>query len=209
MPAASLDEVMKLYARRGVAEWRAAPAELRSRAPMCLGLGIADDEDQAAVAMNATYEGVVDSRFKFIPMPKVPRNPGIERSFFLPIRKPGNNERVSFELFLIITGRHCIGFRFEPAHPAPNPHGYGHVQFCKTLLRENLPLTMLPSWLPDRYPAFAISTSNPLRMFLSMVTAMHGYQGGITQIIVEMFQEANRTSQVNLYLNELSALLLN
>lgn len=209
MPTATLNDLMKLYAQRGIAEWRAAPAELRIRAHTCLGLGIADDDDQAAVAMKAIYGGVVDSRFRFIPMPKFPRNPGIERSFFLPIREPGNDGRVSFDLFLIVTARNCIGFRFEPAHRAPTIHGYGHVQACKKLLREKLPLATLPPWLPDKYPAFALSTSNPLRMFLSMVTAMHGYQGGVTRIILEIFQTANRTGEASLYLNELNQLLLN
>lgn len=217
MPVADLDELMKLYARRGVAEWEKAPAERRNRAPTCLGLAIADDDDQAAVALGAIYTkdiadrfraGEMDSRFRYIPMPTFPKKTGIECSFFLPIREPGNDGRVSFDLFLIVTGRNCIGFRFEPAHPG-TLHGYGHVQACKALLRKSLPLATLPPWFPDRYPAFAISTSNPLRMFLSMVTAMHGYQGGVTRIIVEIFQTANRTGEANLYLNELSALLLN
>lgn len=209
MPVADLDELMKLYARRGVDEWwRDASAELRKRAPLCLGMGIADDYDQASVAIRATYAGVVNSRFRYIPMPRFPKNPGIDWAFFLPIREAGHNGRVSFDLFLIVNGRNCIGFRFEPAHPGLTLHGYGHVQACKAMLRSSLPLATLPPWLPDRYPAFAIATSNPLRMFLSMVTAMHGYQGGTTRIILEIFQAASRTRDANLYLNELDALLL-
>jgi hypothetical protein len=218
MPVADLDELMKLYARRGVAEWEKAPAERRNRAPTCLGLAIADDDDQAAVALGAIYTKDIaerfragemeemDSRFRYIPMPTFPKKTGIECSFFLPIREQGNDGRTTFDLFLIITGRNCIGFRFEPAHPVPNIHGYGHAQMCRALLRRNLALT-LPSWLPDKYPAIPISTSNPLRMFLSMTTAMHGYQGGITEILKDIFQKANRAGEVGLYMNELNALL--
>src|SRR3954470_23740114 len=100
MPSINFIELMQLYARRGIADWRVAPTELRVRAARCLGAAIAENETEADVTIHTIYNGANFDRLRFIPMPKRPAG-GIERCFFLPLREiqAGGKERVAFELF--------------------------------------------------------------------------------------------------------------
>jgi hypothetical protein len=202
------EDLMRLYARRGIRDWRdkkSTPYELQTRARDCLGLGIAQDETQANVTISTTYDGTNLHRLRFIPMPKVPSRPGIDRCFFLPVRRraPDGQETVVFELFLLVTQRNCLAFRLEPEHRRPGAHGYDHVQMCQTLSR---PVSGVPAWLPDRYPAFPTPVSGPLRGFLCMASAVHGCDTGLIPMLTDMFQ--GRSVDLVQYLQELKKVLV-
>jgi hypothetical protein len=209
MPSADLFDLLRLYARAGIADWKNASDELRRRAAECLGTAIADDEAQASVTISTIYNQANASRLRFIPMPKHPRR-RIERCFFLPIHERASHgqESTAFDLFLLVGGRDCLAFRFEPAHAPSSAHAYGHVQMCRSLLRKTIEVKVIPNWFPVSYPAFAISTSDPLQMFLSKATAVHGYSGGIVKVLQDIFQKASRPSEAVLYLEKLTTLLL-
>lgn len=208
--AMSLDyvDLMKLYARRGTAEWTRAPWDLYTRAAKCLGSRIAENYKQARVTIDTIYNSRNADQMRFIPMPKLSRGQ-IDRCFFRPIRKyDGLEETVAFELFLLVRRTDCLAFRFEPAHRRPSTrHGYGHVQMSRKLLG-NIEVEGIPEWLPDSYPAFPISTSDPLRMFLAMATAVHGYADGLEKLLEEMFQEAGRAIEIPIYRNLLKEMLI-
>ncbi len=208
MPVPDLIELMRLYALRGIADWKTAPDELRKRAVNCLGQTIADSEAEAVITINTIYSAATLRKLRFIPMPKHPKG-GIERCFFLPIREnqPGDQNRTAFELFLIIAANDCLAFRFEPADLPKSTHDYGHVQLSCKMVKKTVEVRGVPSWLPDSYPAFAIGTSDPLRLFLAMATAVHGYSGGIVSVLQDIFQKASRPREVSIYLNELKLML--
>lgn len=204
---AELADLMWLYARRGVAEWGSAPAELRRRAVACLGADIADHEAEAAITLSTVYNGENAKQLRFIPMLRHPKKPGIEQAFFLPVcEMVGGSRRVAFELFLLVQAKNCLAYRFEPAHRSPSAHDYGHVQMSRQLLRKTIVSSTLP-WIPDRYPAHPLGTSDPLRMFLSMTTAVHGYSGGVLKVFQEIFTAASRARDVGPYVDELKKTL--
>jgi len=207
MPSLDRFELMRLYARRGIADWKTAPAELRGRAARCLGTAIADNEHEANNSIYVPYEENSGSKLRFIPMPKHPKK-GIERCFFLPLWEmlSGGKEAVAFELFVLVARTDCLAFRFEPAHKPPSVHNYGHVQLSRKMVRKTIEVRGIPNWLPDSYPAFPILTSEPLTAFLCMVTAVHGYEDGCTAVLQDIF--AGRPGELALYLNELKKILV-
>lgn len=207
MPEPDLMELLHLYARRGIADWAGAPAELKKRAVECLGTDIAENEAEAGVTLSTMYNGRNMNRLRFIPMPKHPRG-GAERSFFAPIREQGRagTDRVAFDLFVLVGSKNCLAFRFEPGHPLPSAHSYGHVQMSRMVLRRTVVTKSLP-WLPDTYPAFPLLTSEPLRMFLSMATAVHGYSTGLVTLLRDIFQAEGRIRELGGYLELLRGML--
>lgn len=203
-----LRELLWLYARRGVADWKNAPAVLRRRATKCLGSEIADNETEAAETLGTVYNGGNASQLRFIPMPHS-GNPGFDRSFFIPICESGpDGVRVAFDLFMIVNASrmNCLAYRYEPAPSYTSTHNYGHVQMSRKLLRRTIAAATL-EWIPERYPAHPIGTSDPLGMFLSMTTAVHGYHGGILEVIQRVFSEASRAREAARYVGELKKLL--
>jgi hypothetical protein len=208
MPSLDVWDLMELYARRGVDDWTRAPTNLRNRAGYCLSATqIATRPQEAIDTINTVFNGSNANKLSFIPMPKPGRHP-IERCFFLPIReKIGGREKVSFDLVLIVSARNCLAFRFEPADRPTWRHGYGHLQMSKKVIKR-INLQGVVPWIPDSYPAFPISTSNPLRMFLAMGTAVHGYADrGFADLLTDIFQTASRAPDSTAYLAELRLLL--
>jgi hypothetical protein len=198
----ALNRVLVLYARRGIDDWKNAPTEIKRRAMECLGTTIAERDSDANEVI---HEGA--SKNLFIPMPRQTR--GLLWCFFLPVRERHNGElHVSFELVLIVTLKKSLGFRFEPADKQ-GTHQYGHVQFNRRMLRGQKEISGIPSWIPDSYPAF-VSSSDPLRMFLSMVTAIHGYSAGVAngigEILKHIFSRESDARAVAAYLQELREL---
>lgn len=209
MPSLDVWDLMELYARRGVDDWTKADATLRRRAGDCfLATQIATRHQEAIDTINAVFDGTNAHKLSFIPMPKPGKHP-IERCFFLPVRENiAGRERVSFELALLVSSRNCLAFRLEPADRPTWRHGYGHLQMNQKMLKKMINLVGVPPWIPDSYPAFPISTSNPLRMFLAMGTAVHGYANrGFADLLVDIFQKAGRTSDSTAYLAELALFL--
>jgi hypothetical protein len=207
MPTPDLMHLMRLYAQEGVDQWKSAPNPLKARARTCLGTAIAENEPEAFVTIATIYNQANADRLRFIPMPKKPKH-GIERCFFIPVReiRPNGQIVVGFELFLLVSGTNCLAYRFEPAHRFPSVHDYNHVQMSHQLLRRTIP-TAVPAWLPNKYPAFPLSTTDPLRVFLAMITAIHGYTGGVVSILQDIFWKAGRSRETVLYLDELKKML--
>ena len=199
-------ELMRLYARRGIADWSKTHIELRRRASRCLGNAIAENDAQASITIHTLYNGTNTDKLRFIPMPKHPSK-GIDRCFFLPVREmqAGGNETVAFELLLLVARTDCLAFRFEPAHPGRTLHDYGHMQLSRKMLRKSLAVTGIPDWLPDTHPAFPVLASEPLKVFLCMVTAVHGYTTGCTAVLQDIF--AGRPAELAMYLDILRKML--
>ena len=172
-----LKELLRRYARRGLADWQKLPQKKR-RTCNQLGLKIIEKDWQIS---NMLSKNPTDSYF--IPMPKV-NHRGVEHCFFLPIRSPHKNG-VKFELFLVVDKQNCLGFRFEAAD-TKGTHNYNHVQITRQM---TLSAKGIPTWLPESYPAFPISSTEPLDMFLYMATSVHGYKDGMQQVIEDIFQD--------------------
>jgi hypothetical protein len=193
MSISELRSVMKHYADRGLRDWKRADGNLKTRARECLANQIAETPFHLSQTLNTEFKGDNAHKLHFIPMPRrPPKTSGFELGFFLPIQKTnGVDGEVSFDLFLLVEDRHCLAFRFEPAHPAKEAHDYWHVQLSRNLLlgtRE----TLVPSWVPDSYPAIPIRRSHPLGMFLTMLTAVHGNSGGLVEMLPEMLKANQR-----------------
>lgn len=206
-----LDTLMLLYARRGIDDWKKASSILRRKASQCLGANIADNETEAAVTINTTYNPDLASHargLRFIPMPKMTKK-GIERCFFLPIRRwTGDGLSLSFDLFILVSQRNCLAFRFEPAHPHKSRHGYPHVQPSRRLLLKSIQPNGVPEWLPESYPAFPIPAKDSLGIFLSMAVSVHGFRGGMDDLLPDVLQQANRSNEVRSYMKELQDILM-
>ena len=202
-----LIDLMKLYSRRGLADWKKTPHPLRKRARKHLTYaGIAEDQAQATIAINTIWNQNNTSRIKFIPMPKRSKN-AFERCFFLPIREITANgcQSMGFELFVLVDESNCLAFRYEAAHPG-SIHDYGHVQLTKRVKKRTAP-TEIPSWIPDSYPAFPIGTSDPLNVFLAMAVSVHGYSGGFLEVLQEVLQTASRAREMRFYVKRLRVML--
>ena len=138
---------------------------------------------------------------------------GIEFCFFMPrtINDCYNHEQVAFDLFLLVKGENNLALRFEPADEVGYSHSYAHVQLCRKVGKgssEFIPKGV-PNWVPDSYPAFPLPSSEPLKLFLSMATALHGRSGGIDKVLREIFQKAGRPSKASAYLQVLDEMLDN
>lgn len=178
MPS-DLEELLQRYAGKGLAQWQESTQEEKKISTKHLGLRIAEDGCQ----IRNTIMSPSNTNLCFIPMPTI-NHRGIRRCFFLPIGSP-YGQQMKFELFLVVNERKCLGFRFESAD-SQGTHNYHHIQLTRRLSLES---SGIPEWLPDSYPAFPISSGNPLDMFLYMATSVHGYKNGITQLIRDIFQE--------------------
>lgn len=206
-----LNDLMKLYSMRGVDDWkrntkakhRMAVRELLSSS------GIADDEkDIRRMICRIFNDG--DFRKQFIPMPKC-SGPNIDWCFFLPIKITQENDEY-LRLFLLIKckeyvkrkGYNWICFRFE-GDSQSSRHGYSHLQFTRSI--PEFPETFGPDWLPSSDPTFPIPARDPLEMFLCMATAVHGFRGGIDELLVDIFQKASRPKYALQYKERLAKIL--
>ena len=176
----NLEKLLRLYATRGLAEWQnLVPLEERRITRDRLGLKIVENEWE----IQNTILSTTNPNLRFIPMPRV-NHSGIKHCFFLPIGSPHENG-MKFELFLVVDEENCLGFRFETAD-SEGTHNYNHVQItCQMTLSAN----GIPPWIPKSYPAFPMGSAEPLDMFLYMATSVHGYGGGMQQVIQEIFEE--------------------
>jgi hypothetical protein len=189
-------DLMKPYAIHGIKDWSKVKDVVRNRARKLLANHLAENEAEAmnaiAVVQGAKRPGM------FIPMPNI-NHKGIVHCFFQPL--PAQNDQASFDLLLLCEGNHCLGFRFEPAQLGT--HTYPHIQMNRKMLHKELEVPGIPNWVPTSYPAFPLHTSDPLRMFLSMTTSIHGYRKGMSEIVQEAF--AQKPAEMKKYLNLLTA----
>jgi hypothetical protein len=201
MPLDDIIDLMQAYARRGISDWRSAKStsdQTKQRVRVLLKNQVAEREEEAVHAIASITSA--NPRQLFIPMPKV-HHKHIEQCLFLPFRDGANN--ASFDLLLLCGGKNCLGFRFEP--PQRGTHRYAHIQMNQKMLRGDnlLKIAGLPDWVPTSYPAFPMCTSDPVEMFLAMTTSVHGYEGGMTDILQEAF--ASKPGPLRLYLDRLAS----
>jgi hypothetical protein len=197
-----LRKLLKPYALTGIAQWNGANKLSKDIARLALRNRIAETEYEAGRAIDAKLKDGADERARFIPMPMV-NHSDILHCFFLPT---SDGEKMGFDLMLIIGTDQSLGFRFEPPDPPDSTHGYGHVQMNRSMFRKNIEANGIPQWLPDRYPAFPIRSSQPLQIFLSMAASIHGYEKGMKQMVSQLF--ANEPITAKKYLSALEAALI-
>lgn len=202
----TVGDLLRLYAYQGIKEWSVASGVQKSTASRILGQQrIADNDQEANVTISTVFAGENADRLRFIPMPKHPKNSGIERSFFIPVVKTDAQGGVllNLQLFLIVSGGNCLAYRFERGR---GHHDYAHVQMCRELPGRTVTSTGIPNWFPDKYPAFGMPSAEPLKMFLWMATAVHGNTGGFMKIVQDLFVTAGRPKAAAPYLHELTSM---
>lgn len=214
-----LDKLLRKYALKGVADWRDADPKIKTMATCCLKGMVVENADDIESVINQKLHRRFSAPM-FIPM--AAHTDKIKKAFFIPIFEQHNNkvERVTIHLFMIVAkldddetsenegfvrsetnverfdgdARHrCLAFRWEQADHNDSAHGYAHVQMCTNVLRNRPWHLGIPKWLPQSYPAFPICTNDPVEMFLSMATAVHGYGGNndMRQMIRSIFESSN------------------
>ena len=193
----SLKEVLNLYARRGVDEWRNAPREIREAADRYVTVGIADKQAEIGSVFKDQGENYL------VPMPRVK---GIDWCFFKPISPFNPSSMCSFDV-LLLCGKKTLGLRFEPSEKTSSTHGYTHVQFSRKLDHRSRPIRSVPDWLPTSYPAVPVRATNSLELFLSLGVAMHGFPDGMADILRDIFRSRNRTREALRYIHILPKLV--
>ena len=193
---ADIFEILNSYIQYCIADWSVTSEEVRSRAEKHLSARfIASTVEEAWTWNNG------DGRF--IPMPTNREKTG--SFFFLPILIQPYPTVFSFELLLVLANGCCIAFRFEPSH-SEGRHGYSHVQLCRRLSGFSSAIPGLAEWIPDSYPAFPTPANDALGMFLSMATAVHGFEdGGFLDLIRDLFPD--RPLCARNYIEELRKLI--
>ena len=198
-----LADLILQYALRGFGDWKTStPEEVQRRARACLKNKIFENDGELRYGISTLAES------KFVPMPKYGYRTNIEQCFFLPKKsKTAGAEIWMFVLYILISGSTGLAFRFEPAGDDGSRHNYAHMQFCRQVMGDDSDPIGIPSWLPERDPAFPLPSSDPLMLFLAMLISVHGRKGGIEQIITAIFQEANQAHRTKKYFDALKGML--
>ena len=205
MEEPDLLELMEAYAIRGYKDWKDnTPNEVQTRARACLKHSIVENDEETKGQIRNLYN---EKKMKFMPVPNY-RHKGIERCFFIS-RNVGDyhKPKLIFELFLLVNRENNLAFRFEPADQQGYNHDYAHIQFCKKMTENEIYPKGIPPWIPDSYPAFPLPSSDPLKLFLSMLIAVHGRSDGIEKIFIKIFQDASRPGKIQTYLDTLNGML--
>ncbi len=183
-----IQEFLMPYALLGWEEWSKTDEALRNPWRNCLEGNVVANHHEVRQVVSDPSSWRNDSRFPLIPMPKTQDR--IERAFFLPILEPveGSSPQHSFDLFTIVKNKNCLAFRWELGHNGQSTHGYSHMQMSRRLAKRELSLSSLPGWIPDDYPAVPVRASNSFGLFLCMVTALHGLEGGILRLLNDVMR---------------------
>ena len=197
--------LMEDYAVLGYVEWNdTTPGRTRSRENIRLQHKIVESDWQARNQIRNVHTRAPTS---FIPIRKY-RHDGIDRCFFLPRRVGEDGElALAFDLVLFVTEDVELAFRFEPADSPGYSHDYPHVQLCRQVAERQLDLAGVPTWIPDSYPAFPLPSSDPLQLFLAMLTAVYGRSGGVENVIQETFQKVGRPADADRYVQLIGEML--
>ena len=193
-----LEDLIKLYAVRGIKDWKETDGMVCREVRNCLStLTIVENEDLVREAIKISKRGNAEGSPRFFPVPdtcrrwKGKRSDRPRVSLFAPRYSDGAQSHMAFDLISFVSPeehRYCVGFRFEPADEPRYSHGYPHVQFSRSMLHRAVPIGCVPSWLPDSYPAFPLRTRDSTEMFLAMTVAVHGFEGGVKQLIQKSFK---------------------
>jgi hypothetical protein len=188
VPESDLQQLLTAYAVHGVTQWQSVDQKTQLKVRAILELPIAENDWAVRAAVGRLFgpKATVPEKIELLPMP-LRAGGDIKYAFFLPqARKVATgflSDPFAFELVLLMSvdteKPEVLAFRYEPADDngsGDDSHAYGHVQMCTKLFRKTLP-TKAPGWLPTSYPAHPLGTSDSLLLFLSMMTALHGYRG--------------------------------
>ena len=190
-------ELMRRYALRGFEEWKGLDRSLRNAAKGVVGGRIASD----AGRVPQVIVGGTDPAF--LPMRAMPalKKAGYEWCFFLPVAESG--QLVALILLLFAVGDSeateegkSLAFRFEKGDPGTGLHEYWHMQFTqKVKLPSATGFAMegVTHGLPDSWPAFPVPGESWLDVFLVMLTAVHGFPGGVDVVLQDLWQRAGRS----------------
>jgi hypothetical protein len=181
-----IEQLLFRYAELGLQQWIDEDNDdLKRRADTVLDGRIVDSLSGIRDTIADIYAFRLCDEPLLIPTPKPKDRDQVEQGFFLPLYESRDNQgpTLSFDLFLIVKGRNCLAYRWEPADNPDGTHGYGHVQMCTALVKGNLSISGVPEWIPDSYPAIPLLTSDPLGIFLAMTTSLHGLNLGILDLI--------------------------
>jgi hypothetical protein len=204
-----LIDLMRRYGKLGIESWKSVKQLDKDNISKRLDWKIAESIYDVTSTIDAYFDETkilkLKAKTRFIPMPCTAND--FVHAFFLPLREKDSKtvDRFSFDLFLIVDGDNSIGLRWEPSDSPSNSHGYGHVQLCRSMVRGTTKSSGIPNWMPKSYPAIPISTSDPLHMFLSMATSVHGYEQRMSKLIQDIYPEGVIRKEC---LNELSGFLL-
>jgi hypothetical protein len=177
--------LLKAYARRGIEDWKSVEKGTSDKTLSLLGYHrLVQNPQQSDNAIPQAISGQ-NARMLFFPMPNKNQGKHIDQCLFS-VRRVDDN-RASFDLLLLCHNGKWLGFRFEPRDDNGS-HGYSHVQMSRKVKSNDASEEIggLVDWVPDHYPAFPVRGSNPLQMFLSLVTSIHGYPGGIDEVLREL-----------------------
>ena len=197
-----LKKLMLAYARRGLRDWREADEGLKKTARICLCNGIAEQSRDIEFAVGGRNPAP-----QFMPTPRHGSS-DFEWCFFLPKKASGQLEALLLFVLVDRKAKNCLAFRFECS--ADGSHGYSHVQLTSKLSKSrlsamdavdslNVERGFVPQWLPDSYPAFPVPAENWTEMFLAMMTAVHGHQGGVDGLIRDLFEGGSSTGLAHRY----------
>lgn len=200
-----LNNLMELYSMRGIEDWKQkTEKKLRREVSRHISSSAVAVEEKDVRKMICRIFCNQDFKNQFIPMPKCSA-PNVDWCFFLPVKiNQENNEYLRLFLLVKCKGYNWIGFRFEGDRQSSR-HGYSHLQFTRKI--PEFKNTFGPDWLPDSYPAFPVPARDSSEMFLSMVTAVHGFRGGIDDLLVDIFQKVSRTNEAREYIDKLDKML--
>ena len=215
MSNTELEDLIKLYAARGIKDWNDTDDMVCREVRNCLSTStIVENEYLVREAIKISKRGSAERSPRFFPVPDTCRRWRGKRSdrprvsLFAPRYSDGAQSYIAFDLISFVSPeehRCCLAFRFEPADESRFSHGYSHVQFSRSMLHRAVPIGCVPSWLPDSYPAFPLPARDSTEMFLTMAVAVHGFEGGVKQLIEKMLQD--RPLEVRKYVKRAEALL--
>lgn len=178
-PLAEYCEILRDYSLSGLAHLKdvQSPAVTKLRRRF-RSVSIEEDEWTIRDKFKKIAARNTSTTFGLLPMPK-PGGGDLEIGFFIPrfSFKPASRFTCSFCLMLWRDWANSgagksIAFRLEVADPGA--HCYPHVQMSRAVRAPDF-TSDWPDWLMDSYPAFPLATGSPIGMFLSLVTALHGY----------------------------------
>lgn len=189
-----LADLITGYGKRGLDSWSKVSNSKRRSLAIRLGWPIADHDTHVRTSIYNKFDADKKEDYRFIPLPCDSNQ--LEYVFFLPMRKNGDGSLYAFDLFIVVNDQDCLGLRWEPADGpdesgVESMHCYGHVQFCKRMANKQAETLGVPLWIPDSWPAIPLRTSEPILLFLSLITSIRGYGSHLFADVGQIFPEGN------------------
>jgi hypothetical protein len=180
-------DLLREYGTSGILHYKDLKPGLRARLEMSIPARLLETDEYRIEQKFAAAKKRDSKPFNLIPMPQ-PIGPGVDAAFFIPrfrFNDP-NSFSCAFCLILWINGGvpKTMAFRIEPPDPPgvdaatglqnSDAHQYSHIQISRKV-REPDYATSIDDWTPESYPAFPLFNPTPLRLFLTTIVSIHGY----------------------------------